>query len=264
MDAILQGLMELTGVRVAMVLDGGGQVVAHRGHAVYDRAVCEHVGSTVTKAIESIQLQQEDWDTITAQFADGRIVVRRVSARAGGPKHLLAVVADATLNASFATVALRVAANKVKGAIEGGSSQPGGGSQPPAAGSQPLPPSGSPSSSGAYPGDSRPVLANTGLSWTKSSNIGSSVGGASSSSMGTSSISVADPASSAFLTRCAKDLARHVGPISRIYVQEAVRRVSPDAPFSLAHARQLVDDLSAQIEDPKDRTLFRKTVLEKK
>src|SRR6266511_2982846 len=197
MDAILQGLMELTGVRVAMVLDGGGQVVAHRGHAVYDRAVCDHVGSTVTKAIESIQLQQEDWDTITAQFADGRIVVRRVSARAGGPKHLLAVVADATLNASFATVALRVAANKVKGAIEGGSAQPGGGSQP-------LPPSGSPSSSGAYPGDSRPVLANTGLSWTKSSNIGSSVGGASSSSMGTSSISVADPASSAFLTRCAK------------------------------------------------------------
>jgi len=258
MDAILQGLMELSGVRVAMVLDGAGQLVAHRGHAVYDRAVCEHVGSTVTKAIESIQLHQEDWDTITAQFADGRIVVRRVSGRAGGDnRHVLAVVADATLNASFATVALRVAANKVKGALEGGSSQP-------AAGSQPLPSSSSAASS-AHPGDSRPVLANTGLSWTKSSNVGSSVGGPSSSSVGgSSSISVADPASSAFLTRCAKDLARHVGPISKVYVQEAVRRVSPDAPFSLALARQLVDDLSAQIEDPKDRALFRKAVLEKK
>jgi len=185
-------------------------------------------------------------------------VVRGGGGGGGGPRHVLAVVADATLNASFATVALRVAANKVKGAIEGGSSQP-------AAGSQPLPPSGSAASSSAHPGDSRPVLANTGLSWTKSSNIGSSVGGASSSSVGgSSSISVADPASSAFLTRCAKDLARHVGPISKVYVQEAVRRVSPDAPFSLALARQIVDDLSAQIEDPKDRALFRKAVLEKK
>ncbi len=248
MDTILQGLMELAGVRAAMVLDGTGQVVAHRGHAVYDRSVCEHVGSTVIKAIESIQLQQEDWDTITAQFADGRIVVRRVSGRAGGPKHVLALVADTTLNASFATVALRVAANKVKGAVEGGTSQSGFGSQP-------LPPPAA--SSSVHPGDSRPVLANTGLSWSKSSSMGSSVGGL-------SSIAVADPASSAFLTRCAKDLARHVGPISKVYVQEAVRRVSPDAPFSLALSRQLVEDLSSQIEDPKDRAQFRKAALEKK
>jgi hypothetical protein len=235
-----------------MVLDGSGQLVAHRGQSVYDRSVCEQVGSTVTKAIESIQLQQDDWETITAQFADGRILVRRVTVRADGPKLVLAVVADTTLNPSFATVALRVAANKVRSMLEGGASQP-----PAAAGA---------SSSVLSPADSRPVLANTGLSWSKSSGAGSQLGSQAggSSTAGLSGVAVADPASAAFLSRCAKELARHVGPISKVYVQEAARRVSPDAPFALTASRQLIDDLSSQIEDPKDRAHFRKAALEKK
>jgi hypothetical protein len=254
METILQGLMALGGVRAAMVLDSVGHVVAHLGQAVYDRALCEQVGGDVVKAIESIQLQQEGWETITAQFADGRILVRRIVARTPGARHVLAIVADATLNAPFATVALRVAANKVKEAVEGGAS-----SQPPgqaAAGSQSAAPASSAaSSSAASPADSRPILAHTGLSWTKGSSAGSSVGG--------SGFGVADPASAAFLTRCAKALARHVGPMSKVYVQEALRRVSPDAPFTLAHARQLVDDVATQIEDPKDRAQFRSAALEK-
>jgi hypothetical protein len=249
METILQGLMALGGVRAAMVLDSVGHVVAHLGQAVYDRALCEQVGGDVVKAIESIQLQQEGWETITAQYADGRILVRRIVARTPGARHVLAIVADATLNAPFATVALRVAANKVKEAVEGGAS-----SQPPgqaAARSQ----SAAASSSAASPADSRPILAHTGLSWTKGSSAGSSVGG--------SGFGVADPASAAFLTRCAKALARHVGPMSKVYVQEALRRVSPDAPFTLAHARQLVDDVATQIEDPRDRAQFRSAALEK-
>jgi predicted regulator of Ras-like GTPase activity (Roadblock/LC7/MglB family) len=253
MDAILEGLMELTGVRATMVLDGAGQVLARRGQAIYDQALCAEVGSTVMKAVESIQLQQEDWDTITAHFADGRLVLRGIGARTGGARHVLAVVADPTLNAPFATVVLRVAANKLKGAIDGSSSQvSAAGSQPPGAGSS------APSSSSVAPAaDSRPVLANSGLSWSK----GSTKPGESGS--GLSSVAVADPAAGAFLTRCAKELARHVGPISKVYVQEGVRRVSPDAPFGLARARQLVDDLTGQIEDPKDRAQFRKALLEK-
>jgi hypothetical protein len=249
METILQGLMALGGVRAAMVLDSVGHVVAHLGQAVYDRALCEQVGGDVVKAIESIQLQQEGWETITAQYADGRILVRRIVARTPGARHVLAIVADATLNAPFATVALRVAANKVKEAVEGGAS-----SQPPgqaAARSQ----SAAASSSAASPADSRPILAHTGLSWTKGSSAGSSVGG--------SGFGVADPASAAFLTRCAKALARHVGPMSKVYVHEALRRVSPDAPFTLAHARQLVDDVATQIEDPRDRAQFRSAALEK-
>jgi len=252
METILQGLMDLSGVRAALLLDATGRLVAHRGQAIYDRALCEQVGGTLMKAIESIQLQQADWETVTAQFADGRILLRRIAARENEPKHIVAVVADVSLNASFATVALRVAANKLRSAIEG---RAGSGSQPPASGSQPLGSAPHPAagSSGPPASDSRPNLANTGLSWSKSSSSAAGAG-----------IAVADPASSAFLTRCATELARHVGPMSKVYVQEAVRRVCPDAPFSLSLARQLVDDLSGQIEDPRDRSQFRKATLEKK
>ena len=254
MENILQGLMALGGARAAMVLDGGGHVVAHLGQAVYDRALCEQVGGDVVKAIESVQLQYEGWETITAHFADGRLLVRRIAERVPGARHLLAVVADATLNASFATVALRVAANKVQQALDGGGSQVAGAGSQVAARSQGP---GSGSTPAASPGDSRPVLANTGLSWTKGSSAGSSAA-ASGSGFG-----VADPATAAFVTRCAKALARHVGPMAKVYVQEALRRVSPDAPFALAQARQLVDDVAAQIEDPKDRAQFRSAALEK-
>jgi hypothetical protein len=61
----------------------------------------------------------------------------------------------------------------------------------------------------------------------------------------------------AFLTACAKELARQVGPIAKVFVQEAVQRVSPEAPFSLALSAALVDDLASQIEDPDDRNQFR-------
>jgi predicted regulator of Ras-like GTPase activity (Roadblock/LC7/MglB family) len=255
MDAILQGLMALGGARAAMVLDPAGRVVAHLGHAVYDRALCEQVGGDVVKAIESIQLQQEQWETITAQYADGRILVRRVGVRAPGARHVLALVADQTLNAPFATVALRVAANKVRDAIDGGGSQSAASSQALAGSHAASAPPPAASSSAASAADSRPVLANTGLSWTKGSAAGSSVSA--------SGFGAADPASAAFLARCAKTLARHVGPMAKVYVQEAVRRVCPDAAFTLAHARQVVDDVATQIEDPKDRAQFRSAALEK-
>ncbi len=255
MENVLQGLMELVGARATMVLDGTGRVVAHLGHAVYDRGLCGQIGGTVTKAIETIQLQQEDWETITAQFADGRILLRGVAATANGQRHVLAIVADGTLNASFATVALRVAANKIRSALEGGTSQP------PSAGSQALgsavakaPP---PPTSSSVALDSRPVLANSGLSWSKGPNEGSSA-------TGISNVAVADPASAALLQRCTKELARHVGPMAKVYVQEALRRISPDAPFSLQVARQLIDELSGQIEEPEERAQFRKAMLEKK
>jgi len=256
METILQGLMELGGVSATMVLDARGALVGHRAHAVYDRATCEQVGGTLMKAIESLQLQQEDWDTITAQFADGKILLRKLGAGAG--KHVLAVVADATLNASFATVALRVAANKLRSAIEGGGSQAASGAHPAhgsgvqPGGSAPLSRSAA-SSSLLTPADSRPVLANSGLSWTKSSNVGSQAGAI-------SGVSAADPASSAFLVRAAKELAKHVGPMAKVYVQEAVRRVSPDAPFALALSGALLEDLAGQIEDADDRAQFRKAL----
>jgi predicted regulator of Ras-like GTPase activity (Roadblock/LC7/MglB family) len=247
METILQGVLEVGGVTAAMVLDAGGRIVGHRGRAVYDRATCEQVGGTLVKAIESIQLQQEDWESITAQYADGKILLRKLGAAAAGRRHVLAVLAEPTLNASFATVAIRVAANKLNAALEAGpahlgaSQVPGG---PAGSVAQPVP----------QPAESKPVLASSGLSWSKTPGLGGS------SVAAVSGVTVSDAASSAFLTRCSKELARHVGPMSKVYVQEAVRRVSADAPFSLALQGALVADLAGQIEDAADRAQFRKAL----
>lgn len=239
METILQELLDLAGVGAAMVFDGTGRLAGHRGRAIYDRTLCEQVSGNLVKAVDSIQLQQSDWDSVTAQFADGKLILRNLGSP-GGHAHTLAVVADATLNSSFATVAIRVAANKVRKAIiEGGTAAPKPGALPATA------PAGAPSaSSSQLPGESKPALGSSGLSWSKVSSVGFS------------SIAVADPASSAFLTTCAKKLARHVGPIAKVYVEEAVRRVSPDAPFSASMGGRLVQDLAGQIEDAGDRAQF--------
>jgi len=254
MEPILQGLLDLPGVSAAIVFDAAGAVVASCGRALYDRPLCEQVSGSLTKAVDAVRLQQEDWESITALFADGKFLLQNL-ATSTTRGHVLAVVADSTLNASFATVAIRVATNKLKRSIAGGTSEPGTGSSAtgrpsgsgatPTAGFSPHPPA---SGSQPLPSDSK-VLANTGVSWSKSS-----------SSVGLSRVAVANPASAAFLGRCAKELARHVGPIAKVYVEESVRRVSPDAPFSLSAANPLVNDLAAQIEDPADRADFCKAL----
>ena len=243
METILQSLMELAGVSAVLVFDQAGQLLGHRGHSVYDQTLCQSVSGALAKALDAVQLQQEDWETVTAHYADGKLVLRRVVA--GDQANVLAVVADGSLNASFATVALRVAAGKLKRFLEGGpaSSTPGLGSSAAAAASRP-----GPGTSQPGPADSRPNLAASGLSWSKISNVG------------LSRVAVADPASGAFLTRCAKELAQYVGPISKVYVEEGVRRVAPDAPFGLAQARALVEDLAGQIEDTVDRAKFQKAL----
>jgi len=248
MDDLLQELLSLAGVGAAMVFDGTGRLVGHRGHAVYDRAFCEQLAAPLTRTVDAVNLHQEDWELVTAQFADGKLVLRNLATTAG--PHVLVLVTDSTLNPSFATVAIRVAANKLKRAIDGGqgSSQltppqrmastsrlP---TQPPSP--PPLPP---PAAS-----DSQP-LSGSGVSWSQGS-----------SSIGLSKVAVADPASGALLSRCAKELAKHVGPMAKVYVEEAVRRVCPGAPFSIAFAGKLIEDLSGQIEDGDDRAQFRKAI----
>ena len=271
MDTILQGLLDLAGVSAAMVFDGGGHVVGHRAHALYDRNLCEQVCNALNKAVDSVQLQQDDWESMSAQFADGRLLLRKVAA-SGGRKHVLVVVADSTLNQSFATVAIRVAANKLKKVLEGGAASSLLSSAPPAPGVGPTPPplpAGSavraadsrlpdprPSDSRVHaappvpppPAESSPTVASSGVAW------------ASGSSVGLSRIAIADAPAGAFLARSAKELARHVGPMAKVYVEEAVRRVTPDAPFSLATAAKLVDDLANQIDDDEDKAKFRKAL----
>jgi predicted regulator of Ras-like GTPase activity (Roadblock/LC7/MglB family) len=235
MENILQAVLDVPGVGAALVLDGGGRLVAHRGRAVYDRALCEQLGASLIKAVDAVHLQQEDWESMAARFVDGKLLVRNLGAVAG-VQHVLAVVADSTLNPSFATVAIRVASNKLKRVLSGV-----GASSSLASSVGPMSASGGPMAA------STPVTG-SGLSWSQTSSIG------------LSRVPVADPASSAFLTRAAKELARHVGPMAKVYVEEGVRRVCPDAPFSLAAAARLIEDLAGQIEDGADRAQFRKAI----
>jgi predicted regulator of Ras-like GTPase activity (Roadblock/LC7/MglB family) len=239
MDAILQGLLDLPGVNAALVLDARSQLAGYRGKSLYDRALCEQVGATLGKAIDSIQLQQEDWETISAQFTDGKLLLRSLGTAAGGA-HVLAVVADATLNASFATVAIRVAANKLRKALEGGPATPlpAATTPPPAAQGSVVPPPLPASASQA-------VASSTGMSWAKPG-----------STVALTGITVRDPAAAAFLARCTKALARAVGPMSKVYVQEAVRRISADATYTTSLEAQLVEDLAGQVEDAADRAQF--------
>jgi hypothetical protein len=256
METILQGLLELGGVNAAMVLDGSGKLLAHRGKAIYDRALCEQVGGGLSRAVDSMQLQHEDWESASASYSDGTLLLRRLDSTVAGPC-FLALVADATLNPAFATVAIRVSTQKLKRVLDGaGSGSSVGPASASAMGSLPGFPGSGAGAGGSQVGPahpaagSRPVLASSsGLSWSRAS--GSSVSGS-----GISGVTAADAASSAFLTHCARELARHVGPMSKLYVQEAVRRVCQDVPFSLAASNALGNDLLQHIEGEKDRQAF--------
>jgi len=253
-EDILQGVLGLSGVSAAIVFDATGRLVDCRGRAIYDRSLCGQVSGTLAKAVDTVRLQQDAWESIWASFADGKLLLQNL-AEPSARGHVLAVVADSTLNASFATVAIRVATNKLKRAIADGTFGQGPEDPPRAAPSGPgassVAPAGAPppGAGSQTPASDSKVLANTGVSWSKSS-----------SSVGLSRVAAANPASSAFLGRCAKQLARHVGPIAKVYVEESVRRVSPDAPFALSAAAALVNDLAAQIEDPADRAEFCKAL----
>ncbi len=249
MDDNLQALLDLAGVNAAMIFDDAGRLVAQRGKAVYDRSLCEQASVSLARAVASIALRQPDWESSAAQYADGTVLLRNLGPVAGAD-YVLAVVADRTLNPAFATVALRVASSRAKRAIELGQGlTPSSsavfassvGAPPKASSSQvqaatPHPASGS-----------RPVLATSGVSWSQT--------GASSFS---SRVMTADPASSAYLTRCAKSLVRYVGPMAKVFVEEAVGRICPDAPFSMARARPLAEELATQIEDAEERAAFLK------
>lgn len=260
METSLQSLLDLAGVNAAMVIDGAGRLVAQRGKAVYDRALCEQVGGPLAKAVDSVQLQHEDWEAVTARYADGTVLLRNLGEVAGA-SYVLAVVADATLNPAFAAVAIRVAAIKLKKLLGGAGGAVGQSAMSASLGSSvgPPTPGGSqvgaargPGSSQLYPpganpaAGSRPVLASSGLSWSRTG--GSAF----------SAVAASDPAAAAFLGRCAKELARHVGPMAKLYVEEAVRRHCPDSTFTLAQGQALAEELAGQIEDAKDRAAFLK------
>lgn len=240
LEPILQGLRDVEGVQGAMVVDHTAVVIAHRAHTIYDLAVLQQVARSVVNSVDSVQLIQDDWDLLTAHFGEGKLLLRSLRTATAKPKrYILAVIADATLNTAFLGVALRVAATKLVAELEA----------TPAGAAVPIALSGS--SSGRHPisDQSRPGLVQTGLSWS-GVNSGSGVG--------SSDVSVSDSASSTFLSACTKALAASIGPMAKVFVKEAVRKVCGERAFSRADGPALIAHLAATIDDTDDRAMFQR------
>lgn len=263
MDAILQGIKNLDGVLGAVAIGPSGQVVGYKVNTVYDLAMVEQIAAAVATTLDSLVLAQEDWDSVTATFADGRLLLRNLMVGGALPPsglRALVVIAESRINLSFAGVAIRVAVGKLK---SGQAVVPQGvpahlSASSPAFSSQTA---GSSSSIGIIPmgttshahspPHSQSDLGATGLSW-------SGVSGA--SSMAASGVSVTDPASAAYLTTCTKALARSLGPMAKAFVKDAIRKLWPGRAFSLDLGPELAAELERHIEDPTDRVQFRKAV----
>jgi hypothetical protein len=263
MDAILQGIKNLDGVLGAVAIGPSGQVVGYKVNTVYDLAMVEQIAAAVATTLDSLVLAQEDWDSVTATFADGRLLLRNLMVGGALPPsglRALVVIAESRINLSFAGVAIRVAVGKLK---NGQAVAPQGvpahlAASSPALSSQIA---GSSSSIGVIPltaashahsqPHSQSDLSATGLSW-------SGVSGA--SSMAASGVSVTDAASAAYLTTCTKALARSLGPMAKAFVKDAIRKLWPGRAFSLDLGPDLVAELERHIEDPTDRVQFRKAV----
>jgi hypothetical protein len=241
LEPILQGLRDVEGVQGAMIVDHTAAVVAHRAHTIYDLTVLQQVARSIANSVDSVQLIQSDWDTLTAQFGEGRLLLRNLPTTHTKPRrYVLAVIADATLNTAFLGVALRVASGKLVAELEAAPATSHGTGVPV--------PIASGSTGRHAPPDQGPAeVAKTGLSWS---------GVSSGSGVGSSDVGVSDSASSTFLTASTKELAVNIGPMAKVLVKEAVRKVCGERPFSRADGPALIAHLATMIEDPDDRAAF--------
>lgn len=247
LEPILQGLRDVEGVQGAMIVDHTAAVIAHRAHSIYDLAVLQQVARSVVSSVDSVQLVQDDWDLLTAHFGEGKLLLRSLRTAAAKPRrYVLAVIADTTLNVAFLGVALRVAAAKLVAELESSPAAP-----PAASHSAAVPVAIASGSTGRYAAadQSRPELAKSGLSWS---------GVSSGSGVGSSDVSVADSASSTFLSACTKALAASIGPMAKVFVKEAVRKVCGERAFSRGDGPALLAHLAASIDDTDDRAMFQR------
>jgi len=242
LDPILQSLREVDGVRGAMVIDSSTTVIAHCAHAIYDRSMLQQVARSIIGTVESVQLLADDWDAMSAQFDDGKLLLRRL--RNPGPRpqlHLLAVITDASVNVAFLGVALRVASSKLIAALEAGPAAPSTGPMPP-------PPAMTSAVTAPPAAAATAEPARTSRTWS-SSKVGSSI-------LGMPEAAGADAVSSAYLTACAKALTTSVGPMARLFMREALRKICGDRPFTNSDGPALLAQLAATIRDADDRAKF--------
>jgi predicted regulator of Ras-like GTPase activity (Roadblock/LC7/MglB family) len=226
-DKSLNNLFELEGVRGIFVIDPRGTVVRARAHAIYDQETLQKAASSVSKALDSLQVQHGEWNAIQTQFSDGKLLLRSLK------QYVLAVIADHTTNVAFANVALNVATKKIGQIIE----------------ARPLesaPAASSPSPMG---------VASMNESGLSVSSLGMSSGfGMPSGSQ--PAIQVGDDVKP-FIARCAKALAKSVGPLAKVHVKDAVRSLARDGRFAREQIGPLVKALEGMIDNAEERQEFR-------
>jgi hypothetical protein len=230
-----------------MVIDRAATVIAHSAHSIYDLPVLAQVARSVGAAVDAIGLIQDDWELLTASFADGKLLLR--SLRTSGPRprsYVLVVISDASLNVAFLGVALRVAAAKLVAELEVAPAAPP--SAPVVPPSAPVAPPSMPAAAAA-PEPVRSILAR--------GSSGIHGDGVPPGSLGDVDVG-GDPASAAFLTACTKALGRSLGPLAKLHIKEAVRKVCGERPFSRADGPALVAQVANVIEDSDDRATFQR------
>jgi len=265
-DRILTGLHAVNGVQATLIIDARGELIAFQAHAVYDQALLQDASRQIMSAVDSVQLVQEDWELVTATYVEGKVLIRNLNAAEPESRaSVLAVIADTTLNAPFAGVAIRVAASKIKAALNA----PGAGEAAAtpmmalASGPNISVPGATHGMNGAgrhaptFAAASLPALparaepASSGQAW---SALNSSIGAPA------ANLSVRDEEASGYLAVCSKALSRSVGPIARVFVREAVHRVCVNRPFSCEDGAALVAELVQHIRRPSDRNDFQKAM----
>jgi predicted regulator of Ras-like GTPase activity (Roadblock/LC7/MglB family) len=256
LESVLDNLREVEGAQGAMIVDAAATIVACSAHAIYDRSLLQRVAASLIDVVDAVQLNQEDWDLLTARFDDGKLVLRNLGiAGAKRQRHVLAVICDANLNVAFLGVALRVAAVKLVAALDA-PPEPAVASTAVASTAVAAAPAPSPAGRSQISPRASAPPGNAGLSWSGVSG-GSSVGA---SGVAVSELDVFDPVSAAFLSACRRALAASIGPIAQVLVKEAVRKLCGSRPFSRGDGSALVANLVTQIDDSEGRTRFQRAI----
>lgn len=269
MQEILNGLLSQEGVYGAVVFEESGDVLGALGSSIYDNELLSDVASDLSQSIDALQLVNPFWEMVEVQFDEGYVFLRLVSEPGGEEaRKVLAVIAHTDVNKSFASVAARVTAQKIKKrlASSGGAltlertnaSMSGvipqgnfnGNTQ-----NHSLDPIPDPSMSGSWAQSQVSQAANLSMSgsWvTSTSQAGQAAGG----NPKKPPITVADAPSKAYLERSVKNLARYVGPMAKVFVKDAVRNICFDRPFSANDFQPLTIALAERIDGQASRSEF--------
>ncbi|MEL6186916.1 MAG: hypothetical protein AAFU79_20010 [Myxococcota bacterium] len=285
MRDILNDILSQAGVQASFVFGGEGRLMGFHGNSIYTEQLLSEVSVSLSSALDALGLIDEAWQSATVRFGDGFLILRQFGDNGGGEggtpeRHVLAVVADPSLNRSFVNVALRVAVQRLQKRLEATDppqpidtgSLP---SFPTAASPAPAPPGTTSSaalppaalaieSSRMMPAASTPPtldpfaakLTTDLVSPMHPAVAASSLTWSGSSSPTATPIAVASIAAQDFLADLTEDLARFVGPMAKVFVKECVRAHCMDRPFDIHDGSAVEEAVRQRIEAADDRAHF--------